>query len=69
MNKVFLAKNITEGPTILPSNEDIRYIITGGDATQCGPLLLFAPGLQGFYGADGVIQMTSAPNTTAQAGA
>ncbi|KAK6076722.1 hypothetical protein SCUP234_07117 [Seiridium cupressi] len=49
LNKVFIAQDPDEGPEILMSNGDLRYILTGGDVTDCGPLALTASALSGSY--------------------
>ncbi|KAF3009214.1 hypothetical protein E8E14_007660 [Neopestalotiopsis sp. 37M] len=49
LNKVFIAQDPEEGPETLMSNGDLRYILTGGDVTDCGPLALTASGLSGSY--------------------
>ncbi|KAK6198369.1 hypothetical protein LQW54_010331 [Pestalotiopsis sp. IQ-011] len=49
LNKVFIAQDPNEGPEILMANGDMRYILTGGDVTDCGPLALTASGLSGSY--------------------
>ncbi|ETS87792.1 hypothetical protein PFICI_01620 [Pestalotiopsis fici W106-1] len=49
LNKVFIAQDPEEGPEILMTNGDLRYILTGGDVTDCGPLALTASGLSGSY--------------------
>ncbi|KAK9415725.1 hypothetical protein SUNI508_10203 [Seiridium unicorne] len=49
LNKVFIAQDPDEGPEILMSNGDLRYILTGGDVTDCGPLALIVSALSGSY--------------------
>lgn len=49
LNKVFIAQDTTQGASTLMSNGDIRYVVSGGDVTDCGPLALVAQGITGAY--------------------
>ncbi|KAI1846343.1 hypothetical protein JX265_010928 [Neoarthrinium moseri] len=49
LNKVFIAQDYEQGPDILLENGDLRYILSGGDATDCGLLALMAQGLDGGF--------------------
>ncbi|KAF2148003.1 hypothetical protein K461DRAFT_316433 [Myriangium duriaei CBS 260.36] len=46
-NKVFLAKDINQRSTLVQPS--LRYIITGGNVTQCDPLALQSAGLTAFH--------------------
>ena len=46
LNKVFLVKDTSEAALKALEVEDLKYVLTGGQATQCGPLALVASVVQ-----------------------
>jgi len=42
LNKVFLVKDVSEAALAALEAEDLKFVLTGGQASQCGPLALTA---------------------------